>query len=319
MPDRIEQRQSYLPNNICDEAGKRAPQPPREPCFYSSYSEIPQRDLSIHFYENEPVGSIVTLAYSFTLLSELSENLNFSVEAKAYIEALHGVETPDYYGSLSPQNYFEELDRFMVQARKELHSPCVPSISGTFDVCARSPQALLGRPLSKFVIPMVDLEITATGHEIQHLERDLGTVSEILKENKFSGFLLRSGDIHKGGYCYMSDFALPFNPGFWETMGLFMVVLIDTNNPERNAQQNISRSQSLGQKLLETRSLVEAREIANEISKTFPSIPSEKTRPGLYFDPRWIYHKLEAGNNCLMRPTSAKGYKSPPQLVGEIY
>lgn len=309
MPKRIEQSPRPLPNTSME----------REPCFYSSYSAIPPRALKPHFYECDPIRAAETLAYVFTLLSELSGGIDLSVYTKAYVEGPHGTKTPERLGTVSPKGYFQELEAFVNHMTVELNSPCIPSVSGTFEVCVQSPQIRTERPLSGFVVPMADLEIISTGSTKADLQRDLDRVSTRLAEYKFSGFLLRSGDIGRGGYFYMADFALPYNPGFWETLGYLMTILVDPDCSGQETQQNVSRSQSLGQELLEARSLEQARGIADKILKAFPSIPAGITRAGLFLDPRWVGHKLEAGINCLIRTTPAKGYKDPPQLVGEIF
>ncbi len=97
-----------------------------------------------------------------------------------------------------------------------------------------------------------------------------------------------------------------------------MKEMVDETQTVNRLRLNIEVSQKYGDRLIQSSSLKEAREVAKKILKAFPSIQTGETRSGLLYDPRWIAHRIVQGFNFL-RVTLSKDYAFLPKLVGEIY
>lgn len=243
---------------------------------------------------------------------------------KVFAERRHGqtVET-EVHGFLSPAGCFLDLEGYRSLAERRYQITAHTTVSGVVFICPEvnslnpgmSPLEI--NPFEEYeplmVQPLLDLEITASGDP----EADLKRVMQIFTNDGLTGFFLQSGDIGKGSYYYAADYLLSYHPWFWKIMGYFMTRLVDTRSGPAG-YQNLDNSIELGTALLASDNLEQARGIAQEIRKRFPSIPSGKIRPGLSFDPRWIAHRITQGLNSL-RSDIAKDYKELPRLVAELY
>lgn len=265
--------------------------------------DLPRRDgLVFNVRINEGIESIDVLDWLFDSIEKKLGPVY--VETKAYTDVPHGIDSAPVYGEARMNNSLLGLFPVVRDGLGQLNPPIIPSVSGVFYT----------QNGEKFVVPMLDLELTSTGLEEQQIHADLCKVVECLQELGFSGLFLNSGS----SYQFIADFAMPYSPWYWKIMGYYMTNLVDHGNTHPEAFLNIINSVNFGQMLIESQSLEEAKAISKKILTTFESIPTGEIRQGLLADVRWIAHKILEDANYLVRVTESKSYKRPPILVGDL-
>jgi hypothetical protein len=163
-------------------------------------------------------------------------------------------------------------------------------------------------------VPVVDLEIDATGDPL----RDLDSVAGHLISVGYTGTFLQSGDSGSGSYFFVGDRVMSYEIDFIRYFGMMMVALLDWQAVGDEAKQNRMASLQIGDKILGTHNREEAQQAARGALDIFQSIPSGNRRPGLEFDPRWLLRRF-LEEKTYIRYTPGKGYEDRPLAVAELY
>ena len=230
----------------------------------------------------------------------------YRVAVKAYSNLPHGQAQEAVEDLVGTDDLRSGVDQFRRRVAKEVHwaawSTAISSVlvdEGT---------------VPRWFVPVVDLEIDATGNPLQ----DLDSVANHLTSVRYTGTFLQSGDSGSGSYFFVGDRMMSYEIEFRQFLGLMMVVLLDWQAGSDEARENRRSSMHVGDKLLGTRSFEESQAIARQGLDVFPSIPSGGRRPGLEFDPRWLLRRF-LEEKTYLRYTPGKGYDDRPLAVAELY
>lgn len=278
-----------------------------DPRIITSPEHLPEHQAIVRYHPDEPVYGDGVLDWLYTLLSQQHGELQVSV--KVFEPQPHGREGVERTGTVSSLDLQKGLDRFARGVSQEEDKICIPAVSGVFTTVNGH----------KHFMPMLDLEKTASGATETALRNDLQIIGEALSQAGLTGSILRTGDVDRGSYHYVGDYALPYEPYYWQYMGLFMTSLVDNETVSIESAGNIANSLGYGSELVGADNLLKAQGVASEILDTFPSIKSGDRREGLFYDPRWVAHRLKQGINTLRLTVPTKGYKERPRLVAEVY
>lgn len=260
--------------------------------------QFPKNFGSVHFTP-DPINGLESMQYLF---SEFSNQLgpSASVMVKWFDDVPHGVLGGEELGWILVSDILKGL--YSSEGR-------IPSVSGV----------LKSQTGDFYVIPMMDLEIPASVDGHLRIQPEVEKLAVHLSEKGIGGFILRSGDPGLGSHWYVADFALPYEPFFWCSFGYLMTVMFDDSDASLEGIENSFISQQFAERLINCRDYKEAREVGEEMLLRFPSVPSGCVRSGLWYDPRWVGHRLVQGVNTLVRVKRSKGYKSLPKLLVDIY
>jgi hypothetical protein len=152
-----------------------------------------------------------------------------------------------------------------------------------------------------FVIPMADLDFSFTGEDDKVNEKTK-KVAEILAQNGFSGYLIRSGrDVQ-----YLGDFILPGYESSWKYLAKLMDILTADKNSEIH---------QIAETLANSQNITESQRVARKLLLEYPS-----DRPtGSLLDLRWVGHAFtDNRGNPYLRYSKGK-YPFKPYSIAQIY
>jgi hypothetical protein len=161
-------------------------------------------------------------------------------------------------------------------------------------------------------IPTMDFEYP---HKDQRLS---GLATSKLQNLGLTGYMVNSGFSQH----FIGDTFFEYGRNYWKILGLLMK---NFTYDDEEFPEEVAKSRSFGERILQSGFPSECMLVAQEGFSAYPSLPTGKIRPGLLFDPRWVFHKLMPLNvefdllpiNAL-RVTQGKGYGFPPMFECEI-
>lgn len=252
---------------------------------------------------NERIDLISALEW---VIYEYKLNKGYKLEVKAYSNLPHGQEQQGKEGWVNASDIRGEVGGFRKRISDEVNWPAwSTAISSVLNNKDQKPELF---------IPVMDLEIDATGS----VREDLKTIDSHLISIGLTGVFMRSGDVGSGSYFFVADKPWDYETGFRKFFGLMMVMMLDWQASGEEAKDNRHLSMQLGEKIIKTKSVDEAKLVAQETLQLFPSIPSGKRRPGLEIDPRWAARRF-LEEKTYLRYTPGKGYEDKPLMVADLY
>jgi hypothetical protein len=309
-PDGLNLRVEYLTEEKAHERFQMFPLPE----FFPSFEDLQKRQLSVDWESGPP--SIQT--YS-RLLEGLSTYISLQypgfdvyIPIKNYAERSHGQPEDARYQFVPVVHFLGEIKENATEYKEKSRENWTGSFSNV--VMIGPEQHFLftknSAPLfpqndgipSMLMFPVLDLDIDASGNP----EKDLHEVSEHLINHGFSGWLIQSGDAPHGGYHYLADFMMPYDPFMWQSLGKLMFVLTSKKQTDLLA---------LATSIEHADSLKGAQEIAKEILNMEQI--RKRSWPQSSVDYRFCAHQIDAGMSKL-RTLQAKGYENVPRIIAQI-